>query len=95
MIGEEKPIIGIVQASTPSLVDANREGKGKGSYVSLHLMVGRYDSSLSWPFRGEVKLQIRNSCDNSDHIDFTIQCYNPFVRALVMKIRAGIPATIG
>ena len=83
-------------------VDANREEKGKRSYVSIyvHLMAGRYDDTLSWPFRGEVKLQIRNRCDNSDHIDFTIQFYNPRESSCNqikngIVTRTGIAATIG
>ena len=86
MIEEKGLINGLFQASNHSLNTKcvlelmpieKRKEKDHMSPFYVHLMVGRYGNTISWPFRGKVKLQICNRCDNSDYIDFTIQFYNP------------------
>ena len=50
-------------------VDANGWGHGAGSHVSVyvHLMRGEYDSSLIWPFRGDITIQLVNHSNDQDH----------------------------
>ena len=42
-------------------VDANGDGSGKGTHVSVavHLMRGEFDDHLKWPFRGRVTVQLK------------------------------------
>ena len=44
-------------------VDANGNGDGKGTHVSVfvHLMRGEFDDLLKWPFRGEVTIQLKKT----------------------------------
>ena len=42
-------------------VDANGDGRGKGTHVSVYvcLMRGEFDDLLKWPFRGEITIQLK------------------------------------
>ena len=50
-------------------VDANGIGPFQGTYVSVFvcLMQGENDSSLIWPFRGRVTVQLLNQIRDGDH----------------------------
>ena len=52
-------------------IAANGEDEGQGTHLSLyiHLMAGRNDDKLSWPFRGEVKVQLINHRDDRGHYE--------------------------
>ena len=43
-------------------VDANGWGDGEGTHVgvSIYMMKGEYDDQLSWPFKGEIRVQLIN-----------------------------------
>ena len=50
-------------------VDANGNGDGKNSHVSvfLYMMQGEYDECLKWPFRGNIVVQLLDQVGNDDH----------------------------
>ena len=50
-------------------VDANGDGTGKGTHVSVFtcLMRGEFDSHLKWPFRGTVTIQLVNQLEDKEH----------------------------
>ena len=50
-------------------VDANGNGIGEGSHVSVftYLMRGEFDSHLKWPFRGTVTIQLVNQLEDKEH----------------------------
>ena len=54
-------------------VDANGNGCGKGSHVSVFvfMMKGEYDDSLKWPFLGDITVQLLNQIENDarHHVD--------------------------
>ena len=49
-------------------------GSGMGTHVSVyvHMMRGRFDGLLKWPFRGEITIQIVNQAGDHDHVEITI-----------------------
>ena len=51
----------------------NGEGDGKGTHVScyIHLMPGKYDDTLEWPFRGEVTIELLNQLEDKNHKKYT------------------------
>lgn len=55
-------------------VNANGDGEGKGSYVSLfvYIMRGEYDDELCWPFYGELTLQLLNWIEDKGHVEKTL-----------------------
>ena len=55
-------------------VDPNGSGVGKGTHISIFtcLMKGSYDDHLTWPFRGNITIQIVNQAGDHDHIEWTI-----------------------
>ena len=55
-------------------VDANGDGDGKGTHVSVYtcLMRGEFDSHLKWPFRGTVTIQLVNQLEDKEHHTGTI-----------------------
>ena len=55
-------------------VDANGDGPGAGTHVSVFvfLMRGEYDDSLVWPFRGDVTLHLVNRKTDEGHVEGTI-----------------------
>ena len=50
-------------------VDANGDGDGKGTHVTLfaHLMKGDNDDSLTWPFTGSVTFELLNQLEDKNH----------------------------
>ena len=53
--------------------DGIRSGKGTHVSVSVHLMPGRNDDNLVWPFRGEVTVELLNQLEDSDHYERPIR----------------------
>ena len=55
-------------------VDANGDGKGAGTHVSVfvYLMQSKYDDQLKWPFRGYITIQLLNQRKNEGHWEKTI-----------------------
>ena len=55
-------------------VDADGNGKGKGTHVSVfaYLMRGEFDDVLKWPFRGHVVIQLCNQLQDKYHRGYTI-----------------------
>ena len=54
-------------------VDTNGCGPGKNTHVSVFvtLMQGEYDSSLKWPFRGDITVQLLNQLEDKGHHERT------------------------
>ena len=50
-------------------VDANGNGEGKGSHISVfaNLMKGDYDDNLKWPIRGKVIIMLLNQLEDDYH----------------------------
>jgi len=50
-------------------VDANGNGSGKGTHVSVfaYLMRGKNDDNLSWPFMGTVTITLLNQLEDKNH----------------------------
>ena len=55
-------------------VDANGDGDGKGTHVSVYayLMRGEFDDHLKWPFQSQVTVAILNQLEDNDHTTKTI-----------------------
>ena len=55
-------------------VNANGDGDGKGLFISLfvYVMKGEYDECLSWPFYGELTLQVLNWKEDKGHLEKTL-----------------------
>ena len=53
----------------------NGHGDGEGTHLSLSLclMRGKFDSSLKWPFRGDITVQLLNQLNDKEHHTVTIQ----------------------
>ena len=51
-------------------VSANGDGKGRNHSVScfLQLMRGQNDDDLTWPFRGQILIEILNWLENKHHV---------------------------
>ena len=54
-------------------VDANGDGKGVGTHVSVfaYLMKGKNDDNLPWPFTGEVTVTLLNQLADRNHYTLT------------------------
>ncbi len=50
-----------VDANGSGLTDQDQEVVGRYMSVYVHLMPGNYDDHLWWPFRGEVKITLKNN----------------------------------
>ena len=50
-------------------VDANGEGAGKGTHVSVYapILEGEYDAKLKWPFLGKVTFTLLNQLEDKNH----------------------------
>ena len=48
---------------------ANGNGGAKGTHVSVyvHILKGKYDAELNWPFAGNVTVQILNQLEDKNH----------------------------
>ena len=55
-------------------VCANGYGEGVGSHLSvfLHMMPGKHDDYLKWPFRGEVTVELVDQRRNANHWEVTL-----------------------
>ena len=55
-------------------VDANGYGDGASTHVSVFvkLMRGEHDDKLTWPFRGDITIQLVNQNRNGDHVEHTV-----------------------
>ena len=55
-------------------VDANGEGEGKGTHVSVfaYLMKGENDDYLTWPFTGKGTIELLNQLEDNNHRSITI-----------------------
>ena len=51
------------------IVYANGNGGGRGTHVSafVHILEGRNDSKLKWPFIGKVKIELLNQLKDGNH----------------------------
>ena len=47
--------------------NGNRIGKGTHVAVFVHILEGRNDSKLKWPFIGKVEIELLNQLKNSNH----------------------------
>ena len=75
-------------------VYANGDGNGKGTHVSLfvYLMEGVNDDILTWPFNGEITVQLLNWSENRQHqrkiISFNDNDDNKYRSRVFMRERA-------
>ncbi len=55
-------------------VDANGEGAGAGTHVSVYayLMKGDHDDTLTWPFTGSVTFELLNQLEDKNHYKLTL-----------------------
>ena len=65
-------------------VDANGNGDGKGTHVSVsaYLMRGEFDDHLKWPFQSQVTVAMLNQLEDNNHTTYTI----PFTETTDIKI---------
>ncbi len=52
-------------------VDANGDGNGKGTHVSVYicLMRGDNDDNLKWPFKGTIEVSLLNQLEDGQVLD--------------------------
>ena len=74
---------------------ANGQYEGYGTHLSLyiHLMAGKNDDNLSWPFRGEVKVQLINHKGNN--VELSIFFHDFFGNQACNRVINGIPVNGG
>ena len=55
-------------------VYANGYGDGADTHVSVFvsLMRGEHDDKLTWPFCGDITVQVMNQNRDQDHIEYTV-----------------------
>lgn len=55
-------------------IDANGNGESKGSHISMYirLMKSHNDAHLTWPFRGELTIEVLNQLEDMGHFSKTI-----------------------
>ena len=60
-------------------VHPNGYGKGKRSHLSVYaqLMKGEYDHKLQWPFEGDIRIELMNWREDTNHHSDTI-CFNRY-----------------
>ena len=78
-------------------IAANGEDEGQGTHLSLyiHLMAGKNDDKLSWPFRGEVNIQLINHRDDHDHYEQNIVFDDSSNVQACSRVINGIPVKAG
>ena len=56
-------------------VDFGGQGEGKGSHIScyVHLMPGKIDDTLEWPFQGKVTIELLNQLEDKNHCEDAIE----------------------
>ena len=52
-------------------VYSNGDGNSKGTHVSIftHIMLGQFDDSVQWPFRGTITIQLLNQIEDKNHVE--------------------------
>ena len=55
-------------------VHANGVGEGADAHVSVYvnLMRGEHDDKLTWPFLGDITMQLVNQNSDQDHVEETL-----------------------
>ena len=78
-------------------VDANGEGDGEGTHVSVfaHLMRGEFDDHLKWPFQGRVVLQLCNQLEDKQHHGHTISFSKTTDPKVISRVTNGKRAESG
>ena len=78
-------------------VDANGDGDGKGTHVSVytHLMRGEFDDHLKWPFQGRVVLQLCNQLEDKRHCGHTISFSKTADPKVISRVTDGERAESG
>ena len=78
-------------------VDANGDGGGKGTHVSVsaYLMRGEFDDHLKWPFRGSVVLQLCNQLEDRSHYRRTIDFSETTDSKIISRVTRGERAEQG
>ena len=78
-------------------VDANGDGKGKGTHVSMsvYLMRGEFDNVLKWPFRGHVVIQLCNQLQDKYHRGYTIDFSKTTDARIISRVICGERAESG
>ena len=56
-------------------VDANGVGDGADTHMSVfvYLMRGEHDDKLTWPFRGDIAIQLVDQNKDQDHLEHTVE----------------------
>ena len=56
-------------------VDANGNKDGAGTHVSVsvNLMRGEHDDKLTWPFLGDITIQLVDQNSDQDHLEYTVE----------------------
>ena len=72
-------------------VDANGQGSGKGTHVSVytHLMKGDNDDYLTWPFTGTVKVELLNQLEDKNHHTYTLGPFSADFSKRVVECERG------
>ena len=70
------------------MVYANGYGDGAGTHVSVYvyLMSGEYDDMLTWPFRGDITIQLVNQNSDEDHVEKIVDFTDENVAAAADRI---------
>ena len=57
------------------MVYANGCQDGAGTHVSVfvNIMRGEHDDKLTWPFRGNITIQLVNQNSDQDHVEYTVK----------------------
>ena len=78
-------------------VDADGNGKGKGTHVSVftYLMRGEFDDVLKWPFRGHVVIQLCNQLQDKYHRGLTIDFSKTTDSRITSRVTSGERADSG
>ena len=73
-------------------VHPNGTNNGKNTHMSVHchLMPGRNDDSLIWPFKGTICVSILNQVEDTEHIFKEVWSYHHDIPDTVTKKPAGI-----
>lgn len=72
----------------------NGSGDGLGTHVSIFtcIMQGSFDGSLSWPFQGDVTIQVMNQAGENGHLeevnDYTDQTPDVYTSMVIDKERS-------
>ena len=78
-------------------VDANGDGKGKGTHVSVsaYLMQGEFDDHLKWPFQGHIVVELCNQLQDKYHHGYTIDFSETTDARVISRVTSGERANSG